>query len=192
MVRSVDPSIFSVFSLTAVLGLLLVGCSFDYGPTEAADTQAVPEVVMTGVDYYQIQDSQPSLHFQSDRLERFESRGIIRLQGLRFEKFETDKKGVSASGLANFGEINLNTKDVQLSQSIRLQIPQEDLSLETNSLFWNNANRVLSSDKEEPVLIKRADGTIIRGRGFSGSSKDRNFEFSNGVSGIYRTEKENP
>lgn len=178
--------------MTAALGLLLLGCSFDYGPREATDTQSIPEVVMKAVDYYQIRDGKASLHFQSDRLERFENRGIMRLQGLRFEKFDTDGQRVSASGLANLGEINLNSKDVQLGQSIQLRIPQEDISLETNSLFWANADRILSAGKEEPVLVKRSDGTIIRGRGFSGSAKDRNFEFSNGVSGIYHTEKENP
>ena len=192
MIRRAGLSVFSVFSMTAALGALLLGCSFDYGPSEATDTQAIPELVMKAVDYYQIRDGKASLHFQSERVERFESRGIMRLQGLRFEKFDTDGERVSASGLANLGEINLNTKDAQLSQSIQLRIPQENLSLETNSLFWNDANRLLSSGKGEPVLLKRSDGTIIQGRGFSGSAKDRNFEFSNGVSGIYRTEKENP
>jgi LPS export ABC transporter protein LptC len=178
--------------MTVALGVLILGCSFDYGPTEGTDTQSIPEVVMTGVDYYQIREGKATLHFQSDRVERFENRGIMRVRGLRFEKFDTDGKRVSASGLANLGEINLNSKDVQLNQSIRLQIPQENLSLETNSLFWTNANRLLSGSPEEPVLLKRSDGTIIQGRGFSGSAKDRTFEFSNGVSGIYRTEKENP
>jgi len=84
----------------------------------------------------------------------------MRLQGLRLKNSIRMEKRCPRRTRESRG-INLNTKDVQLSQSIRLRIPQEDLSLETNSLFWANANRLLSAGKEEPVLVKRSDGTII-------------------------------
>jgi hypothetical protein len=64
-------------------------------------------------------------------------------------------------------------------------VDSEDITIETESIFWEDEKRTLSGSDDHPVDIQRSDGTVFSGRGFTANSRSRTWSFTGGVEGSY-------
>ncbi len=170
--------------LTALLPFW-TACSFEYGAGETAADGEQPDIVMTDLEYVRVRNGEAVLRFQADSAERFEKAETMRVTELQFEQFGADGGEPDATGSAGSAEIDLATGDVRLRDGVRIAVPAEDMTLQTEALRWQDEPRYLAGGAGEPVLIERSDGTTIRGTGFSADARARTWQFSAGVSGVY-------
>jgi LPS export ABC transporter protein LptC len=117
--------------------------------------------------------------------ERYEERQTMNLRTFSFEQFENSGTAVNASGSAGEANVQLDTGNIALGGGVRIDIDSEDITIETNSLDWNDKDRRLKGAPDGRVGIYRSDGTNFTGWGFSADARFRTWEFTSGVSGSY-------
>jgi len=79
----------------------------------------------------------------------------------------------------------MESKDAELKGSIIVESIEENSSLKTESLFWNDSLQLLSSNSGDTVSIKDNNGSLINGKGFSADLKRKSFFFKENVEGEY-------
>lgn len=164
-----------------------LSCSFDYSPiTESEETR--PDLVMEDVDYNRVADGKLVIHFQADQVARFEKNRLLQVQNLRFEQFNKNTGQTDAAGTAGYAQFWTATSDAEFSDGVRIIIPSEDLSVEAKSLQWKDMQKVLFGSPDQTVLLKKSDGSLIVGSGFSADGRSRSWRFTGSVSGMYQEE----
>jgi LPS export ABC transporter protein LptC len=182
----------SISWLLIVFFLISAACSFDYGQTETAASADIPDITMTNLDYVRVSGGAPVVRVQAGRAERWEDKQLMKLDDLRFAQFmdgDTVKGTVGAAGRAS---VDLESGDVELDDGVQIFIRQEEMTIETRSMSWDDESRVLLGGDEVPVLIKRADGAVVQGVGFGADARRRTWEFAGPVSGSYVEEDPAP
>lgn len=162
----------------------LAACSFDYGES-AAKGEEEPDLVMEDLEYVRVVNGKPVLRFQAARAERYEASRTMHVSELRFEQFASSTMETDAVGQAAAARINLASGDAFLAGGVRINVPGEDLAIETAELYWADGERTLRGRDDGAVLLKRSDGTIVSGIGFSADVRRRTWQFSGQVSGTY-------
>jgi LPS export ABC transporter protein LptC len=169
--------------------LFLGACSFDYGNSgDEEDDQ--PDIIMREVEYVRVREGEPTVRFQAQLAERYESRQAMELRNFSFEQFGSHSRGedVNALGRAGAASVELDSGDIRLENGVRIEIGSEDITIETSGLDWQDEERTLTGGEFSEVNILRSDGTNFSGRGFSANSRNRTWEFSAGVEGSYTHE----
>lgn len=177
----------SVLRAAALLGAaVLSACSFDYGRGEDAGPER-PDLVMTDLEFVRVRDGEPLVRVQADVAERYDRSRRMRMEGVRFVQYAPKGGGEGAVGSAGEAEVQTVSGDAALSGGVvvRVKSSGDDLAIETARLEWKDADRRASAPADEAVLIKRADGAVLTGRGFSSDGRSHSWEFSGGVSGTY-------
>lgn len=173
----------------AALLWTVAACSFDYGEP-GAKGEGEPDLVMEDLEYVRVLDGRPVLRFQADRAERYEASRTMQVADLRFEQFAAGTMETDAVGQAASARIDLASGDAFLSGGVRVNVPGEDLAIETAELYWTDGERTLRGREDGPVLLKRSDGTAVSGIGFSADVRRRTWQFSGRVSGTYVEEED--
>jgi LPS export ABC transporter protein LptC len=181
--QKIHVSIF-LFSITLVVMLCFVSCSFDYGTEEGTDEDQ-PDITMDNVDYVRVRSADTQARFQAERAERYEKRRIMLLSNFAFEQFGNHGEEVNAYGRAGTAMVEIDSGDIKLDQGVRIDIDSEDIAIETNWLEWKDKPRTLSSGKENEVNIYQGNGTYFTGIGLYADARRRSWEFSGNVSGTY-------
>jgi LPS export ABC transporter protein LptC len=163
---------------------VLGSCTFDYGDA-ASETSDQADIVMGNVEYVRMRDGDPVVRFRAQQAERYENRQTMELQNFSFEQFHGHGSEVNATGSAGSGLVELDSGNIQLEQSIIIAVESEDITIETDRLFWEDEKRILAGSDDRPVDIQRSDGTVFSGRGFSADSRRRTWTFGGGVEGSY-------
>jgi LPS export ABC transporter protein LptC len=159
-------------------------CTFDYGDA-ASENDDQADIVMGNLEYVRMRDGEPVVRFRAQQAERYENRQTMELQNFSFEQFYDHGREVNATGSAGSGLVELDSGNIQLDQNIIIAVDSEDITIETESIFWEDEKRILSGNDEHPVDIQRSDGTVFSGRGFTADSRSRSWSFSGGVEGSY-------
>jgi LPS export ABC transporter protein LptC len=162
----------------------LGSCSFDYGEEITAD-DSQPDIVMRDVDYVRVRDGDPVVRFRAELAERYETRQVMELQNFSFEQFYDHGDGINATGRAGSALVQLDSGNLQLEKSVMISVDSEDITIETDSLSWQDEKRILAGKENDTVDIQRSDGTLFSGQGFTAEVRDRTWTFSGGVNGIY-------
>jgi len=170
--------------LPVFLALLLAACTFDYGEGDGDGVER-PDIIMVNVKYVRVRSGDPVARFQAYRAERFENRQIMELLDFTFEQFGQSEEEVNALGMAGAATVETNTGNIRMRQRVRMEVESEDFIIETYRLEWRDRERRLFSGADDEVILSRSDGTNFRGFGFSADTRDRTWEFSGGVSGIF-------
>jgi LPS export ABC transporter protein LptC len=170
--------LFSLFSF-----LLLASCSFNYGNEES--DKSLPDIVMENVEYVRMRDADPQARFQAERAERYEERRVMELLNFSFEQFGNQGEDVNASGRAGSGTVEIDSGDIRLDNTVRLEVESEDISIETLWLEWKDEARLLFGGNEEEVVIQQQNGTTFTGIGFRADAGRRTWEFSGNVEGTF-------
>jgi LPS export ABC transporter protein LptC len=167
------------------LGVFVLGrCTFDYGD-RASENDDQADIVMGNVEYVRMRDGDPVVRFRAQQAERYENRQTMELQNFSFEQFYGSGGEVNAAGSAGSGLVELDSGNIKLERDIIISVDSEDITIETDSLSWEDEQRVLAGSDGLPVDIQRSDGTVFSGRGFSADARSRTWAFSGGVEGSY-------
>jgi LPS export ABC transporter protein LptC len=159
-------------------------CSFDYG--EGAETDSgQPDIIMNDVEYVRVRDGDPVVRFAAEQVERYESRQTMELRQFSFEQFESRGLDVNAVGSAGRALVETDSGNISMEGGVRIAVESEDITIETETLTWQDKERFLAGGDYNPVDIKRSDGTSFTGQGFSADARRRTWSFTYGVDGIY-------
>jgi len=164
--------------------LILLSCTFDYGNEDKGENN-LPDIVMEDVEYVRVRSRDPQARFVAERLERYEERRVIDLLNFSFEQFGNHGEDVNAFGNAGSGSVEIDSGDIRLNNTVRIEIESEDIVIETEWLEWKDNPRILSGGEEDEVIIQQQNGTIFIGLGFRADARQRTWEFSGLVEGIF-------
>jgi LPS export ABC transporter protein LptC len=173
---------YTLFLIPCLLIPFFSACSFEYETAPVASTSQ-SDLTMEGLEYVHVENGVPTLSFEADRAERWESAQRMELSNVTFDQY-TDGEAMSRGG-ADSISINLASNDVEFSGNVRLESLSEDLLIESPRLSWANQDRHLSSGADDLVRLSQSDGSEISGLGFSASVWTRTWEFSSAVTGTY-------
>jgi LPS export ABC transporter protein LptC len=164
--------------------LLLLSCTFDYGDELLAPVER-PDLIMEDLEYVRVRNGDPLVRFIAKSAERYEKRQTMNLKEFSFEQFDHHGEDVNASGKAGSAAVELDSGNLRLEDGVTLEVTSEDISIETESLEWQDRERILSADEHNNVDMWKSDGTRFSGRGFSANVRERTWSFSGGISGVY-------
>jgi len=167
--------------------LFLIGsCSFDYEQAEIAGTlsKGVPNTIVRNYSYVDIRPGRTSFRIYASGAKMYHEAHLTTLEDVFFQEIDEDGEVVT-EGEAGSAEIDTQTDNISITGSIHLVSTIHEMTIEAEYLLWNNASRSLEGKPEEEVFLEKADGTTIRGKGFSVDSPSRTIQFTSAVEGVY-------
>ncbi|MDR1239317.1 MAG: LPS export ABC transporter periplasmic protein LptC [Treponema sp.] len=173
----------------SLLALAVLGCTFDYGNEPVEDSNQ-PDIIMDNVEYVRVRNADPVVRFQARRAERYEKRQYMELRDFSFEQFENHGEDINASGRAGTASVELDSGNIRLEDGVSIAVDSEDITIETETLNWQDKERILSAGETEAVNILQEDGSNFTGWGFTANIRSRTWEFAGGVEGTYTQEDE--
>lgn len=179
-----------VLSIVAGLLALLGSCSLEYEEPLATEiSEGTPDTILFSFTHTVVQDGSPRFVVGAERAETYGEQKRQYLSQVAFTELAADGS-VLTEGTADFAEYRTDTEDFELSGNLRFYSAEEEAWLTAEELFWDNDARVLTSEPADPVVLERADGTIIRGRGFAAEMGRSIIRFDDGVSGTLVEDEE--
>jgi hypothetical protein len=109
----------------------------------------------------------------------------MELEQFSFEQFESHGLDINAVGSAGRASVETDSGNISMEGGVRIAVESEDITIETETLTWQDKERSLAGGDYNPVDIKRSDGTSFTGQGFSADARRRTWSFTYGVGGIY-------
>jgi hypothetical protein len=188
-VKYSGPTRMSFFFLSTFFSLLFVllfaACSFDYDTVE--DSESEPDVVMGNVEYVRMENSLPVVRLRSREARRYEAKHTMEMDDFSFEQYNAavpetaELPDVNVRGRGSSVKIETDSMNLTMAGGISIDVTSEDFSLRTESLSWEDRERLLSAPGE--VVITRSDGTRLSGRNLSADTRRREWRFEEAVSG---------
>ncbi|MDR2376470.1 MAG: LPS export ABC transporter periplasmic protein LptC [Treponema sp.] len=172
-----------------LLCAFVFGCSFDYGSSDSEDL-GLPDIVMDDVEYVRVRDGEPQVRFRAEQAERYEERQLMELRNFSFEQFTDHGERIDSTGQASSARVELDSGNIGISGGVSLSVDSENITIETESISWQDKERQLSAGPEDIVRIFRDDGTSFQGHGFKANTRSRTWEFSGPIGGVYVHEDE--
>ncbi len=171
----------------AAAALLAAGCSLDYQAAEqlsAEPAEKVPDSVASTVVYRVVKGSHLSLEVTAGRAESWGADQRTILSEVRFSELDADGK-LLTQGMAGGVVYHNDSEDAEVSGGVEVYSATEKARVETGSLSWKSKPRLLTAPPEQSVLISKDDGSRVKGSGFTGDFRRREFTFESGVEGAY-------
>ena len=162
---------------------LLISCTFDYGEEETDRT--LPDLVMINVEYVRVRNSDLIAKINAERVERYETQAIMKLENFSFEQYGDDGIEINAAGSAGFASVDIESVDISMDRGVRIEVESENIIIETNQLNWKDEQRLLFTGEDDEVNILRNDGTSFTGIGLRVDARGRFYEFAGDVQGTY-------
>jgi LPS export ABC transporter protein LptC len=166
--------------------LLLASCSFDYD-TSAVDSGNDPDVVMKNVEYVRMENARPVVRIRSKEARRYEAKHAMEMDGFSFEQYNpappenAEIPDINVRGSGGSVKIETDSGNLTMAGGVSIDVQSEDLSLRTESISWEDGERLFSAPGE--VAITRSDGTKLSGRNLSADTRKREWRFEEEVSG---------
>lgn len=170
--------------------LVLAGCSFDYRSTSLDDELAeeVPNTVLNGVEHTVMSGDRVTAVLRIDRVESYRERDLVILSGIHLTEFDADG-GVITEAWADRAEYRSKTGDARAEGSVVVSSDREDARISASGLNWSDAERMLTGDEGERVVLERGDGSRLAGDGFEADVARRIVRFLGPVSGSLVVER---
>ena len=172
--------------------VLAAGCTFDY--TEAAPSsdellERVPETEFTDVTRTIVRDGRVVAEIRAKRVFNFRRRARTILTDVQYTEYD------AAGNVVTTGSIERATyyterKDAELAGSIRLRSDSQEVSLEADTLRWEDERRWLVTGPDAVVQIVRDDGSQVRGTGLEVDVRSNTIRFTGPVSGTLVTDSD--
>jgi LPS export ABC transporter protein LptC len=166
-----------------IFPLILGGCSFDYGDSAGEDTG--PDLIMNDVEYVRVRDGNPQVRFEAEYAERYEKQQTMELRHFTFEQFDTAGVEINSKGRVDEASVELESGNIHMKGGVRIEVESEDITIETESLEWQDKERAILGAEGDPVGVLRSDGTSFTGYGFTADARKRTWSFSGAVEGTY-------
>ncbi len=174
-------------SLAALGALLtLAGCSLDYRAAEVEENagEGIPDTIAIGLVHKIHRNGHLTLILEASRAETFNSQKKTVLTDAHFE--ELDSSGAMATeGRAGRIVYHTDTENAEISGSVSVRSASDEASVSSSSFSWQNKEKRLTAPPTAPVVVRKDDGSFIRGTGFVGDFHTREITFSGPVEGTY-------
>ncbi len=169
-----------------VLIALLGSCSIDYkgAASEEQSTEGIPDTVAVNVRHLVHRDGHVTVQLEAARAESFNSRNETVLTDVRFATYD-DAGSVVSEGDARRVVYHTDTENAEISGGVHVHSSKEKGDVTTDSLSWENKTRKLTAPPQELVTIRKDDGSLLEGRGFTGDFTRRELTFNGPVQGSY-------
>lgn len=165
--------------------VVLSGCTFDYSGADVERDAAdrIPQVELVEVEM--VIERSNRLHLSASRIASYPDEGYQELRDLRFSEYGPNGQ-LRLEGRADRGRLDLNTENVELRGDVSFFSTVEDATIQSEFLYWNAGERVLSSSDDTPVILERDDGSRVEGRGMEVDGRRNSVRFTRGVQGIFQ------
>jgi LPS export ABC transporter protein LptC len=175
---------FALCSLFFVLSF--AACSFDYdASTEGFEND--PDVIMKDVEYVRMENVLPVVRIRSKEARRYEAKHAMEMDDFSFEQYnpvpseDSEIPDINVRGAGGSVKIETDSGNLTMAGGVSIDVKSEDLSLRTESLSWEDNERLFSAPGE--VTVTRSDGTELSGRNLSADTRRRRWRFEEAVSG---------
>jgi len=164
----------------------LVGCSMNYRATEVAEKtgEGIPDTVAVDIVHKIFKNGHLSLILEASRAETFNAQKKTIITDARFQELDDKGKKVT-EGQAGSIVFHSDTENAEISGSVSVHSASEKAKVTADSFSWENKAKRLSAPPTETVIVKKDDGSSVRGTGFIGDFRVRQIAFSGRVEGTY-------
>jgi LPS export ABC transporter protein LptC len=172
--------------LFPVLLCFAAGCSIDYREGEIAEEleATVPNIRMTDMRYRTATKDRLIMEMSASMSESFESAKRISIYNVAFREYDEDG-GLTAEGRADKVTYFTDTKNAEITGHVDMISHREKGGIRTESLYWDDERRFLSSEPDTETEIFDEDGSVFTGTGFEADIKRLIVSFMEAVEGNY-------
>jgi LPS export ABC transporter protein LptC len=163
-----------------------MACSFDYDtPLEGLEND--PDVIMKDVEYVRMENSLPVVRIRSKEARRYETKHAMEMDDFSFEQYnptppeDSEIPDINVRGNGGSVKVETDSGNLTMAGGVSIDVESEDFSLRTESLSWEDKERLLSAPGE--VTVTRSDGTQLSGQNLSADTRRRQWRFDGAVSG---------
>jgi hypothetical protein len=185
MIRRMRGTIRNTARLLGAL-VVLSGCSFNYGESRLADSfeDALPEARIRGLSHAIADGDRPVMLIRAELLETYTTLKKHVLRGLFFEEY--DQQGArAASGSAELVVYHFERETAELSGKVEIRSEREKGQLSGTDFAWDRKAWSVASAAQSEVIVRKDDGSELRGRGFEADLRRQEIRFLGPVRGTY-------
>lgn len=143
-----------------MLSSLFVSCRFDYTivQDEAAEIEAVADYQFNNMDFYAIKKGGMYLYVEGEQASFYNENGQIEFKGISFKQFD-ETGSVVVTGTADSASVESASENVTISGNVICYSIQEETTILTNQLIWENQLREITSLPGEEVTFVKDNGS---------------------------------
>lgn len=172
-------------SLVFPLLLCLAGCSLDYEEAIVKETmsESIPDVVLNTMRHSLVREGKIVAVLEASRAVQYEKRNQTLLEEVHFQ--EMDDSGVVLTEIWTDEAVwHTDTEDAEATGDIYVYSFKEEAEVFAQSLSWKKQDRLLAAGAEEEVVLRREDGSELRGKGFVADFRRGDIKM-NAARGVY-------
>ncbi|MCX7032285.1 MAG: LPS export ABC transporter periplasmic protein LptC [Spirochaetes bacterium] len=179
-------AIAAAIAAAALSASVLSSCSLDYESARLEEqlSERLPDTVATGLVHRVVKNSRTALEVTAARAETWDAQHRTVLDAAAFVEYGQDGER-TVEGNAGRVVFHTDTEDAEISGRVRVYSAVDEAGIETETLTWRKAPRLLSAPAHDRVVITKDDGSRLEGTGFVGDLRRREFVFSGPVQGTY-------
>lgn len=155
-------------ALTAASVLLVWGCSLDYEDAMIKETMAesIPDVVLSNVQHNLLREGKVTGRLEASRAVQYEKKNQTLLEDVHYREMD-DEGAVQTEIWADRATWHSDTEDAEASGNIYVRSLKDEGEVFAPSLTWKKQDRLLAAGDGEEVVLRRDDGSELRGTGFN-------------------------
>ena len=161
--------------------LLLASCSFRTGDDEVHEKAVLPDIILENSTYTLGQSGERPIYIESSRMTFYSHDNRAIVEDISFISYD-EEGNVAIEGSAGHGEIETDTKRMNLTGNVRLNATDGDMMIEAENLIFDSQNGEVEADGN--VRVSSQDGTFS-GTGFKGDLREEAYSFQSIQEGIF-------
>ena len=161
--------------------LLLASCSFRSGDDEVHEKAYLPDIILENAKYTLGQGGERPVYIESSRMTFYSHDHKAVVEDISFISYDEDGEP-SVEGSADHGEIDTETKRMDLSGNVRLRASDGGMMIEADSLMFDSENEEIEADGD--VHVSSDDG-MFAGTGFRGDLREEAYAFRTITEGVF-------
>lgn len=179
----------SRYYLSILFLLLSFSCTLDYSDAGLSDSlsEEIPDIIIEDYESVEVRNGSPALKIEAGKALFFNKKEETHLTDVDFYNY--DDRKVSTHGRTSSAILNMKSGDASMSGGILIESAEDDSRLETETLYWIDEEKLLSSDREDRVIVIDKEGSKLEGLGFSADIKRKSINFEGEVSGEFNSQK---
>lgn len=179
-----------ILSFAVTLAVCAAGCSLDYEEAMVRETMAetIPDVVLHNARHSLVREGKITAQLDASRVVQYEKRSRALLEEVHFREMD-DQGKVLTEIWADQAVWHTDTEDAEANGDIYVHSFKEEAEVFAQSLTWKKQERTLAAGPEELVILRRQDGSELRGTAFVADFR-RNQVRMKAARGVYVYEEE--
>jgi len=142
-----------------------------------------------------VKDGQLLYVMESQSSEVYLVKKEVRLKNFRFQEYDSEGKSAS-QGAADSAVINTNSNDARINGRLTARSEAQAVTLEIQGgpeggLTWTNEDRILKTEPNTSVTLRKDDGSKIESRSLTLDLGSNSLELEDGIQGNWTPETNN-